>query len=227
VRSVREVVSVFRSETGRIRFAAAASFLAVAAFVPIPLGYLLAAPGRGSETIILANILAPAMLSIAIALGAQAFGFLAVLGKRMLARCAAAAGIAHALGVGVLGVILLVDRLPCQVGLYCSGQALGAAGGVAIWVWFLVLGNGYLVVGALLLGEKAVRRTVPFALATSLLFVDGLVFLLFFASLFYPLGPVASSLFYVGLALGPTANAVIGSAFLMKGREGQRVVHVA
>jgi hypothetical protein len=198
--------------------AAAGSLVAAVAFAPIPIGYLLAAPGRGSETVILANILGPALLAIAFGLGTQASGFLVFLRDPLVSRAAAVALIGDALAVAVLGLILLADRFPCYEGLYCSGQVLGSLGRLTIYIWFPVLGIGYLFAGALALPESAIRRSLPFAGGTLLLTVEGLVLLAFFASLFHPLGALAHALFLLSLGLGAAANVLIAAAFFGEAR---------
>lgn len=152
-----------RADDNRLRIAAASSFVGAAMLVPIPIGYVLSAPGRGSETVFLANVLAAALLSVSTALGAQAWGFLSLLRERILARWAAAVMIGGALAVATVGIVFLVDRVPCQGGLYCSGQYLGPVGRLAKSLWIPVVGIGYLAAGTLLLGTSEVRRTAWFA----------------------------------------------------------------
>ena len=202
----------FRRETAfpgarerRLRLAAAGSLVAVGGFAPIPLGYLLAGPGRGSETVVLAILLGPALLAIAVGLATQAFGFLAIPGDKMVSRATAGAMIGDSLALVVLGFVLLVDRTPCSLGSYCSGQMLGSFGRLAIYLWFPILGIGYLAAGALKLAESAARRNPRFVGGTFLLTVDGLVLL---AGLALPL------LFPLGWGLGLAVNAVIAAAFL-------------
>jgi len=203
----------------RLRIAAAGSFLAAIGFLPIPFGYLLSGPGRGFETLFVASVLGVCLLLIAGALVAQALGFRSLPDGRPVSGAVTVAATADALALGVLGVVLLADRHPCAGGLYCSGQVVGALGRAAIYLWFPVLGIGYLVVGGLVLAERSIRKSSWFAAAATLILVDGVVLLAFLASIYNRgFSLAASLLFLLGLALGPAANAVFGCAFQASAR---------
>jgi len=204
----------------RLRVAAVGSFMAVVGFAPIPLGYLLSAPGRGSETLFVADVLGVGLLLVAVALVAQALGFLAFLRHSPISRVVAVGAVADALAVAAIGVILLADRGPCTEGLYCSGQVVGSLARTAIYFWFPVLGIGYVFVGALVLAEPAVRRATPFAAAAGLLLGAGVALVAFLASIYNRgFGLVANLLFLLSLALSLAANAALGGAFLGSARD--------
>lgn len=198
----------------RLLAAAAGCFLTVAAYgTLLAFGWVFALPGRGSESAYLANVWGAALLLIALADTALAFGFRAVLRNRLLARSAAFGSFGASLAIAILGSILLFDRVPCEVGLYCSGQTLGSFGRWALYLSLVVPGVGNLVLGGLLLPEPMRRRRKLFAAAGSLLILHGGALALFFGLLFALAAPFW--LLVLALVFGLAAYVIMGVAFVL------------